>query len=56
MAADVIIFDSNTIRDLSTYDEPRQYPEGIPYVIVNGQIVKRDDEHTGTLAGQVLKK
>jgi len=56
MAADVVIFDPNTVRDLATYDEPRQYPEGIPYVIVNGQIVKCENEHIGTLAGQVLKK
>jgi len=56
MAADVVVFDPNIVRDLATYDEPRQYPEGIPYVIVNGQIVKRDDKHTGILAGQILKK
>jgi N-acyl-D-amino-acid deacylase len=56
MAADVVIFDPETVRDLATYDEPCQYPEGIPYVIVNGQIVKRENEHTGALAGQVLKK
>lgn len=56
MAADVVIFDPDGVGDLATYDEPTQYPEGIPYVIVNGVIVKRDGEHTGALPGQVLRK
>lgn len=55
-AADVVVFDPDRVRDLATYDEPTQYPEGIPHVIVNGVIVKRDDEHTGALPGQVLRK
>ena len=34
--ADVVIFDPATVRANATYDEPRQFPIGIPYVIVNG--------------------
>jgi len=56
MAADVVIFDLDKVRDLATYDEPVQYPEGIPYVIANGVIVKRYGEHTGALPGHVLRK
>jgi len=56
MAADVMMFDPDKVQDLATYDEPTQYPEGIPYVIVNGVIVKRDGEHTGALPGHVLRK
>ena len=37
--ADIVIFDPEKIKDKATYSDPHQYPEGIPYVIVNGQTV-----------------
>ena len=36
-AADIVVFDAERIIDTATYDDPRQYPAGIPYVIVNGR-------------------
>ena len=39
LAADLVVFDPATVRSLATYEEPRQYPEGIPYVFVNGVAV-----------------
>lgn len=54
MAADIVAFDPQTVRDTATYDNPRQYPEGIPYVVVNGVLVKDDGRHTGALPGRVL--
>lgn len=56
MAADVVIFNPQTIIDCATYEEPTCFPEGIEYVIVNGNTVKSGDEHTGQLAGKVLRK
>jgi len=35
--------------------EPHQYPEGIDYVLVNGQVVVEKGEHTGRLPGKILK-
>ena len=35
---------------MATYDEPRQFPAGIPYVIVNGELVVDGGEHTGRAA------
>jgi N-acyl-D-amino-acid deacylase len=55
MAADLVVFDPNKVRDTATFDNPRQYPEGIPYVIVNGVLVKDRGVHTGALPGRVLK-
>jgi N-acyl-D-aspartate/D-glutamate deacylase len=52
--ADLTIFDPETIRDTSTYEEPYQYPEGIRYVIVNGKVVLENGETTGILSGKVL--
>ena len=36
MAADLVCFDAERVRDTATYEQPRAYPEGIPYVLVNG--------------------
>ncbi len=55
MWADIVIFDPQTISDQSTYANPHQYPKGIPYVIVNGQVVVENGEHTGALPGKVLQ-
>jgi N-acyl-D-amino-acid deacylase len=52
--ADLVLFDPQTITDKATYTDPHQYPEGIPYVIVNGMVVIDQGEHTGALPGQVL--
>jgi len=53
--ADVVIFDPKTVADRATYVNPHQYPVGIPYVIVNGQVVVEDGKHTGALPGKVLR-
>ena len=36
--ADVVVFNPETIADVATYAEPRQYPAGIEYVLVNGAV------------------
>jgi len=53
--ADVVVFDPKTIADRATFESPQQYPVGIPYVIVNGEIVVDDGEHSGALPGKVLR-
>jgi len=52
--ADLVLFDAQTVADRATFTEPHQYPTGIPYVLVNGEIVIEQGDHTGALAGQVL--
>jgi N-acyl-D-amino-acid deacylase len=52
--ADVTVFDPSTVADKATFAEPRQYPEGIEYVLVNGELVLDRGEHTGTRPGNVL--
>jgi N-acyl-D-amino-acid deacylase len=52
--ADVTIFDPNTVIDRATFENPRQYPVGIPYVIVNGVVTIDNGRHTGALAGRVV--
>lgn len=54
--ADLVIFDPKTIIDKATFLEPHQYPEGIDYVIVNGEVTIEKGKHLGTKAGKVLRK
>lgn len=54
-AADITIFDHSTIDDRATYEE-RNPPEGIEWVLVNGEIVVTPDGLTGALVGQVLRR
>lgn len=54
--ADIVVFDSNTIKDNATYVKPRQYSAGIEYVIVNGQIIVEQGNHTGKLPGKTIRR
>ena len=53
--ADIVLFNPDTIIDKATFTNPHQYPEGIDVVIVNGKVVIENAEHTGNLAGKVLR-
>ena len=54
MAADITLFDPATVSDKATFENPAQYPVGIPYVIVNGVVVIDKGEHRGARPGRVL--
>jgi len=59
MWADITIFDPKTVIDRAKFTPPKEtmkYPEGINYVIVNGIITIDEGEHTGELAGKILRK
>jgi dihydroorotase/N-acyl-D-amino-acid deacylase len=53
--ADITIFDPKTVIDRATFEEPNQYPVGINFVIVNGQIEVDSGKRTPALAGRVLR-
>ncbi len=53
--ADLTIFDPNTIIDKADFQNPHQYPEGIHYVFVNGQMVVKGDQYFDKRAGKVLR-
>jgi N-acyl-D-amino-acid deacylase len=52
-AADITVFEPDTITDLSTYKHPRRHPRGVTYVMVNGVMTVKDAAHTGARAGRV---
>jgi dihydroorotase/N-acyl-D-amino-acid deacylase len=53
--ADITIFNPQTVQDRSTFEEPNQYPQGIPFVIINGQLSVDNGVRTKALAGRVLR-
>ena len=55
MKADLVIFDPERVAAKATFEQPRQYPEGIDYVLVNGQVVIDRGVHTGALPGRALR-
>ena len=52
--ADLVVFDAEHVIDNSTYDDPRQFPSGIPFVLVNGQVAVDQERCTGVMAGQAV--
>jgi len=54
--ADLVLFDPDTIIDTATFENPRQYPKGIEWVMVNGVMVIEDGRHTGKFPGKVLRR
>ncbi len=53
--ADITIFNPKTVIDRATFEEPNQYPVGINFVLVNGQIEVDKGQRTPSLAGRVLR-
>ena len=52
--ADLVIFNQEHIIDTATYDYPKQFPLGIPYVVINGQIAVNNEICTGSLSGHAI--
>src|ERR1044071_968875 len=53
--ADITVFDPAKVIDRATFESPNQYPIGIEYVLVNGQLSADKGQRTPALAGRVLR-
>ncbi|TMM53296.1 D-aminoacylase [Maribacter algarum] len=53
--ADITVFDSAKIKDNATFEKPHQYATGMQHVLVNGTVVLKDGEHTGSFPGRVVR-
>lgn len=53
--ADLVIFDPKNIQDKADYLNPTLPPEGIEYVIINGEIVAKDKKILKSRLGKVIK-
>jgi len=56
MRADVVVFDPLTVSCTATFDNPKQYPLGIEYVFVNGEMVVERGKHTGATPGRAIRR
>ena len=54
--ADVVVFDAQHVAAPATRAQPKQFPVGIDYVLVNGKVVVENGTHTGVLAGRALRR
>jgi N-acyl-D-amino-acid deacylase len=53
--ADLVLFSAERVRETATYQNPHQYAEGVEVVVLNGRVAVDGGEHTGALAGRVLR-
>ena len=54
MAADIVAFNPDTVRERATYADPNHYSEGFEYVMVNGALVVDGGRITGARPGRPL--
>ncbi|MBX2941801.1 MAG: D-aminoacylase [Cyclobacteriaceae bacterium] len=54
--ADVVVFNPQTVKDKSTFQNPHQYPDGIDYVVVNGTLAVDKGKFIDARTGMVLRK
>jgi len=52
--ADITVWDPEIITDMGTAIEPRQYPKGIEYVIINGETVVKKGKQNKAMPGKIL--
>jgi len=55
-AADLVLFDAESVRDVATFTDPQRPAEGIRAVWVNGTLSSRDQEPTGGRGGRFLTR
>ena len=55
MKADIVVFNPDTVKAPATRERPKQFAQGISYVIVNGRAVIDNGEHTGATPGMALR-
>ncbi len=54
--ADIVIFNPDTIKDIATFENPHQFPEGILHVIINGVIVVENEKQRKKYPGKVIRR
>jgi N-acyl-D-amino-acid deacylase len=55
LTADIVVFDSVTLRDTATYEQPRSFATGVSHVAINGTLVIDESEPTGATPGRALR-
>ena len=55
-AADLVLFDPDSVSDMATFDEPKLPSRGVRFVLVNGHVALDDGQPTGVRGGQTLRR
>jgi N-acyl-D-amino-acid deacylase len=53
-AADIVLFDPGKVGETNSYEKPKSYAAGIPWVVVNGQIVLENGQYTSARPGRAV--
>ncbi len=56
LAADITVFNPDTVTDCAVFENPHQFAQGFEYVVVNGILAAEHGRLTGATAGRVLRK
>ena len=56
LAADLVLFDPDQVRDRATYEDPHKYSDGFEIVLVNGKAVIEEGKITGARPGRILRR
>ncbi|MEZ5355573.1 MAG: D-aminoacylase [Bryobacteraceae bacterium] len=56
MAADLVVIHPEKVRDMASFENPLAFPQGIPYVMVNGALVIDNNKFTDANPGKVLRR
>jgi N-acyl-D-aspartate/D-glutamate deacylase len=54
-AADIAVFDPGKVAETNSFEKPKSYATGVPYVLVNGVLVIDKGQHTGARPGKALR-
>jgi N-acyl-D-amino-acid deacylase len=54
-AADIAVFDPEKVAETNSFERPKSYAAGVPYVLVNGVVVIDKGQHTGARPGKGLR-
>lgn len=56
LVADLVVFDPGTVIDRATFEDPHQYPQGIGFVVVNGEVTVDQGRYVDVRPGRVLRR
>ncbi len=52
--ADLAVFDSETVKDNATFENPHRFATGVKHVLVGGTPVVEEGKHTGARPGKIV--
>jgi N-acyl-D-aspartate/D-glutamate deacylase len=55
LVADVVVFDPARVGETNSFEQPKSYAVGVPYVLVNGVVVIDKGQHTGAKPGRAVR-